>query len=400
MKWICITCKNTNRGYDIKCLKCHHKRNIDGNILFSKKKRPGRVYHILKETQQFQTRCKKILDECSSEEDFQKPKQEITVKNIYNISIALIICINIYKDENIENLNCAVNDGLTLRDSLQKRGFHCILLQDQNVTKDNIFKKIEEINQICKDSKHNRFIFFFAGHGQNFCNKYNEKDGYLFTYDADTENLLSTCVSFSDIKAISRYLGIDHQLYLFDSCFSGNLFINTRNSKASINAEIISEQRKARWSFSDVDALVRNPVRPKYPKDIILKSRSLEQDRYLINVRHKFTNLKPIHIENIILKSFVSKRCWIGLSSSLSDQETIELEGNGIFTKAIVDMLEGKTILGNPNYITSHQLFNYVLSYVTKMSVSLGQSQKPVYGYVALPSEGEFIFLNHKSTLI
>ena len=395
-----MTCKNTNRGYDIKCLKCQHKRNIDGNILSSKKKRPGRVYHILKETQQFQTRCKKILDECSSEEDFQKPKQEITVKNIYNISIALIICINIYKDENIENLNCAVNDGLTLRDSLQKRGFHCILLQDQNVTKDNILKKIEEINQICKDSKHNRFIFFFAGHGQNFCNKYNEKDGYLFTYDADTENLLSTCVSFSDIKAISRYLGIDHQLYLFDSCFSGNLFINTRNSKASINAEIISEQRKARWSFSDVDALVRNPVRPKYPKDIILKSRSLEQDRYLINVRHKFTNLKPIHIENIILKSFVSKRCWIGLSSSLSDQETIELEGNGIFTKAIVDVLEGKTILGNPNYITSHQLFNYVLSYVTKMSVSLGQSQKPVYGYVALPSEGEFIFLNQNSKLI
>lgn len=400
MKWICITCKNTNRGYDIKCLKCHNTRNIDGNILSSKKKRPGRIYHILKETQKFQSRCKKILEECSSDEDLHSNKKSNIETTIYNISIALIICINIYKDESIKNLNCAVNDGLKLQETLKKRGFHCILLQDTEVTKENIFQKIEEINKICKDSKHNRFIFFFAGHGQNFCNKYNEKDGYLFTYDTDTQNLLSTCVSFSDIKAVSRYLGIDHQLYLFDSCFSGNLFINTRNSKASIQAEIISEQRKARWSFSDIDTLVRNPSPPKYPKDIILKSRSLDQDKYVNSVRHKFTNLTPIHIENIILKSFVNKRCWIGLSSSLSDQETIELEGNGIFTKAIVDVLEGKSILGNPNYITSHQLFNYVLNYVTNMSVSLGQSQKPVYGYVALPSEGEFIFINKKSKLV
>lgn len=395
-----MTCKNTNRGYDIKCLKCQHKRNIDGNFLSSQKKRPGRVYHILKETQKFQSRCKKILEECSFSEEESKIKMDNIEKELYNISIALIICINVYKDESIKNLNCAVEDGLKLQETLKKRGFHCILLQDKDVTKENIFRKIEEINKICKDSKHNRFIFFFAGHGQNFCNKYNEKDGYLFTYDTDTQNLLSTCVSFSDIKAISKYLGIDHQLYLFDSCFSGNLFINTRNSKASIQAEIISEQRKSRWSFSDVDTLIKNPTRPKYPKEFMLKSRSIDQDKCSINLRNRFTNLTPIHIENIILKSFISKRCWIGLSSSLSDQETIELEGNGIFTKAIIDVLEGKTILCKGNYITSHQLFNYVLNYVTNISVSLGQPQKPVYGYVALPSEGEFIFINPTSKKI
>jgi uncharacterized caspase-like protein len=68
------------------------------------------------------------------------------------------------------------------------------------------------------------------------------------------------------------------------------------------------------------------------------------------------TRAAPSKYEMALLKS----PAIYGMTAVTKDQEAIEAEGHGIFTKLVVDGLNGNVETGDRSYVTATELFSYV----------------------------------------
>ncbi len=163
----------------------------------------------------------------------QVKKQEaaaVGMENFYDTSAALVIGNGNYSNE-WSRLSGALGDVDEVASVLKKRGFVVTLKKDltKNGFDDAFLRFIDRYGQ----NPANRLLFYYSGHGHSEDLAYTqEKEGYLVMVDAKdpSKDLLGFhkgSVSMANLLVLAKRIRSRHVLFLFDSCFSGNI-LNAR----------------------------------------------------------------------------------------------------------------------------------------------------------------------------
>ena len=157
--------------------------------------------------------------------------------NLYSNSYALVVGVSDYTN-GWPDLPNAVNDALDIKNVLEEQGFIVTLLQ--NPMSSRLKSAIEDFNAKRGLNSGNRLLFYFAGHGHTVKRSYGGSMGYIVPADAPlpTQNRSGfqlKAVSMESFNTYARNVDAKHVLYLFDSCFSGNIFALSRAVPEVIN---------------------------------------------------------------------------------------------------------------------------------------------------------------------
>lgn len=135
----------------------------------------------------------------------------------------LSLGIDKYRDEK-SNLRYAVKDAGDIQNKLLKQSktlykpdnIHHELLVNEQATKENITRKIDELSKIIKPS--DGFILFVAGHGVLLQNQY-----YMLTHNYDGTIDDKSTISSNAIIEMSKKIKSLSQLFIFDTCHAGGV---------------------------------------------------------------------------------------------------------------------------------------------------------------------------------
>jgi len=238
------------------------------------------------------------------------------------------VIIGINAYEKWPSLEYAVNDARSIQKRLKEMGFDTVTLLDNNATRENILKVLGD-ELPKKVEKNDRVIIFFAGHGQTEELADGSQMGYIIPVDSDTRNIFSTAISMDQVRQFSRRLPAKHVLYLIDACYSGL-------------------------------GLTRSGGIPPSDRDYL----------------NKITTRKAHQM----------------LTAGGKGEQAHEEEGHGVFTKYILEGLDGSADREDKGYVTFSDLASYVRPKVTRMTRN---SQVPQYG--SIDGEGEFVFVLTKA---
>ena len=133
---------------------------------------------------------------------------------------ALIIGVQDYKDESINDLDRPVADANSLYQTLianytfEKQDVNFL----KNPTRDQLFEALELLSKKVKSV--DNLLIFYAGHG--FWDEARNQ-GYWFPSDARRQNR-STWLTNADLKEYISAIKSKHTLLISDACFSGGIF--------------------------------------------------------------------------------------------------------------------------------------------------------------------------------
>ena len=141
----------------------------------------------------------------------------------YDESYAIIIGINNYQSDKLQDLAFAVNDARSISNLLiNKLGYkdeNVHLILDEEATRENILTKLFDIAKSAK--KKDRILIFYSGHGETIPFPTGGEVGYLVPVNAKPDDLIVTGISMEEFKKISDLTIANHVLYLVDACYSG-----------------------------------------------------------------------------------------------------------------------------------------------------------------------------------
>ena len=133
---------------------------------------------------------------------------------------ALIIGIEDYVDESINNLDQPIKDANSLYDVLLDK--YTFNKEDitflKNPTRDQLFVALENLSHQTKSI--DNLLIFYAGHG--FWDE-SRSQGYWFPSDAKKSNR-SSWLTNADLKEYISAIKTKHTLLISDACFSGGIF--------------------------------------------------------------------------------------------------------------------------------------------------------------------------------
>jgi hypothetical protein len=145
---------------------------------------------------------------------------------LYPRSYALVVGVDQSGSE-WAPLDSAHKDAMMISDHLKMRGFEVTLLLGKDSTKSEILRNLQTVLPE-KITDKDRFIFFFAGHGQTQLNAKQMKMGYIVPTDGQMtkgKDQWHTYISMRELRSIiTESIPSKHTLLLFDSCFSGLMF--------------------------------------------------------------------------------------------------------------------------------------------------------------------------------
>jgi len=167
---------------------------------------------------------------------------------------ALIVGINHYDNDKIQNLNGCINDAIKITNVLSKNydkenlgtpNFHCETLlssieRDKKTTRAKLQRHIQEFFKMRENI--DIALFYFAGHGFE-----NNLGGYLVTQDASG---YEEGVSFNDVMLCANKSSIPEIVIILDCCNSGNLgnialtgqHVTLRKGISVLTASSVSEE--------------------------------------------------------------------------------------------------------------------------------------------------------------
>lgn len=145
----------------------------------------------------------------------------LTIKNSFNKSYALVVGIDKYPSSKWQDLSYAVADAKAMNEFLKNQGFIVTTLYDEKATRDAIVNELE--GKIGKRlGPNDRFVLFFAGHGHTEYYAGGKERGYVVPHDGKDRS--ATYLSMARIRDISDILGVArHQLFIMDTCYGGRL---------------------------------------------------------------------------------------------------------------------------------------------------------------------------------
>lgn len=165
------------------------------------------------------------------------------IKPIYRQSRALLIGVNQYK--NWEHLATVPAELEALKAALMRQGFESSdIRMVLDSTAEQLNREIENFFKAPADSQ-TRLFFYFAGHG--FTDK--KKTGYIVAADAPaigSPDLKRFSVGMDIISAHSEESNAKHALMVFDSCFSGAIFLTKGAANLPSPLFIADAERKVR----------------------------------------------------------------------------------------------------------------------------------------------------------
>ncbi len=156
---------------------------------------------------------------------------------LYQNSYALIIGVADYTN-GWSQLPGVREEVATVKTALEANGF--IVDVVMNPDKNALDKAFTDFITRCGQAIDNRLLFYFAGHGFTVKTSYGEELGYIVPVDAPNPNydlaqFQSQSMEMAQIEIYARRLQAKHAMFIFDACFSGSLFTNTRAVPAIIN---------------------------------------------------------------------------------------------------------------------------------------------------------------------
>jgi len=241
----------------------------------------------------------------------------------YGASWALLIGIDQYQDPRIPRLRHAANDVQAMDQVLHGLGFQTLTLLNAQATKRGIEAAFEKLSDLAKDD---RLLIFFAGHGETAQLAKGSEEGFLVPYDANRRRLVQTGIAMRDIDRLGERLPPKHILFVLDACHAGFAFVG----------------------FRDIE-----------PEE--------KGDAY-----YRAVTAKPVVQV---------------LTAGETGQKAAERDGQGLFTRWLVQGLQGVADRDSDGIITANELAAWLEPQVTRDSRGL---QKPVFG--RLFGEGQFVF--------
>jgi len=176
---------------------------------------------------------------------------------LFENSYAIIVGVNDYSSIGLKKLQNAESDAIAIKNYFKAQGYNIFsLIGSKLAIKRKIENAVQKISSTI--SERDRFVFFFAGHGKTK----NVEDldiAYLVVMGGQDSEDPESLISTGDINKYSLLVDkAHHQLFIFDSCYSGLMghFHNTRddNSKLIYNSDKFMEEalssRKARQFLS------------------------------------------------------------------------------------------------------------------------------------------------------
>jgi hypothetical protein len=167
---------------------------------------------------------------------------EASAGAFYRRSLALVVGIDVY-GSGWPRLEEAVNDARRVEAELVRHGFEVVLLKDAR--RDDILAQLKTVlpDRVGKDD---RFLFYFAGHGQTWTSPATgEKLGYLIPADGtrvDGRDAWHTYISMKELNdELSARFATRHVLLVFDSCFSGIAVHRSGGSAAPVAGHLRKE---------------------------------------------------------------------------------------------------------------------------------------------------------------
>ncbi len=161
---------------------------------------------------------------------------------LYQNSHALLIGVSDYQN-GWPDLPGVRKDIALVQEALEENGFEVMTIDDPN--SEQLDKIFDQFISIYGRDPENRLLIYFAGHGHSQLQTYGTTMGYLVPTDApnpqqDLHGFLDKALDLQMIDVYSRRIQSKHALFLFDSCFSGELFALTR----AVPEEIASNTTK------------------------------------------------------------------------------------------------------------------------------------------------------------
>jgi hypothetical protein len=128
-------------------------------------------------------------------------------------------------------------DVAAVRAALEAQGFTVELVFDP--TGEQLQKAFREFISRRGLAPENRLLFWFAGHGYSETKNYGREMGYIVPVDAplperDRAGFLNSALSMQRMDEYARQIEAKHAIFLFDSCFSGQLFAVSRSAPEQI----------------------------------------------------------------------------------------------------------------------------------------------------------------------
>ncbi len=115
--------------------------------------------------------------------------------------------------------------------TLEKKGFNVVI--GENFTKAQLDSAYSSFIATYGNELNNRLLFYFAGHGYTVEASYGDKLGYLVPVDAPNPELnenrfQSASMEMAQVEIYAKRVQCKHALFVFDACFAGSVFAQTR----------------------------------------------------------------------------------------------------------------------------------------------------------------------------
>jgi hypothetical protein len=244
----------------------------------------------------------------------------------YQRRVAAVIGVNDYV--HWPRLSGARPDAEKVAERLRGLGFEPVLeLYDRQATRGAILELLgSKLPGVVGEN--DLVVIFFAGHGQTETigdGAREQKRGYIIPADASVEGVFATAIPMHQLRALTNRLPAKHVFYAMDSCYSG-------------------------LGFSRALGIVRK-----------------DADDYI----DKVTSLRSVQM----------------VTAGGEGEEVIERDGEGVFTRSLLDALDGEADANGDGYVTATEIGAYVAPRVTNET---GARQSPQSG--RLEGEGEIAF--------
>ena len=142
-----------------------------------------------------------------------------------------------------QNLSYPVRDSHEVAGMLGKLGWEVDLLE--NPTGREFRTALNRVIVGPGKQKDRGILFWFSGHGHTLAEAGDTKLGYLVPSDApnpydDELGFMEKAVSMRDMETVARRIRSKHVLMLFDSCFSGSVFLAVKSAPSPYIEEKVS----------------------------------------------------------------------------------------------------------------------------------------------------------------
>ena len=175
---------------------------------------------------------------------------------LYQQSHALIIGVSEYTN-GLEPLPGVLDDIVAVETVLLNNDFHVEkFLNPTKVQMDSVCSAF--IGKYGHQTE-NRLLFYYAGHGDKRKMSYGGKKGYLLLSDSPDPNkdssFLSGAISMERVKEWATDINAKHALFVFDVCFSGEIFSIYRSTPEVISFKCSEPVRQFITSGTDEEVV-------------------------------------------------------------------------------------------------------------------------------------------------